>query len=113
MKNNEIMVSVRFESAAISDEMTFLVLKEISLRAFIEAIYYGLKKAEGCEERFELLEQYLKTRKELQVLYNSKGDFDVIDVSEEIEGKSVLDMKLDELGFVTSSCILITTKVMV
>lgn len=113
MKNNEIMVSARFVSNAISEEITFLVLKEITLKAFIESVYYGLKKANNHEELFNLLEEYLKTRKELQVLYNSKGDFNIIDVTEEIDGKSVLDMKLDELGFVTSSCVLFTTEVKV
>ena len=110
MKNNEIMVSVRFECDDISEEISFLVLKDITLKAFIEAIYYGLKKENGREALFSLLIQYLKTRKELQILYNSKGDFNVIDVTEEIDGKNALDMKLDELGFVTSSCVLFTTK---
>lgn len=111
MKNNEIMVSARFTYEGISSEVTFLVLKEITLKAFMEAVYYGLKNAENHEELFELLEDYLKTRKELQVLYNARGDFNVIDVTEEIDGKRVLDMKLDELGFVTSSCVLFTSEV--
>lgn len=111
MKNNEIMVSVRFISGGVSKEITFLVLKEISLKAFIESVYYGLKKTEAYEELFVFLEEYLKTRKELQILYNSKSDFNVIDVTEEIDGKRVLDMQLDELGFVTSSCVLLTMDV--
>jgi len=44
MKNNEIMISVKFESDDFSDELSFLVIKDISLKALIEAIYYGLKK---------------------------------------------------------------------
>jgi len=44
MKNNEIMISVKFESDDFSDELSFLVIKDISLKALIEAIYYGFKK---------------------------------------------------------------------
>lgn len=113
MKNNEIMISVKFENKSVAEEIAFLVLKDITLKAFIESIYYGLKKVYDYEELFELLNTYLKTRKELQVLYNSKGDFNVIDVSEEIDGKRMLDMKLDELGFVTSSCVLFTMEIKV
>lgn len=113
MKNNEIMVSVRFESDELSDEISFLIIKDITLRALIEAIYYGLKKSNEFEKHFELLEKYLKTRKELQVLYNAKGDFSVIDFTSTFAVKdkniSILDKKLDELGFVTSSCLLFTT----
>lgn len=113
MKNNEIMISAKFMSDNISEEISFLVLKDISLKSLIESIYYGLKKAKDCEDMFNLLENYLKTRKELQVLYNSKGDFNIIDFSEEIDGKKVYDMKLDELGFVTSSCVLFTPEIKV
>lgn len=113
MKNNEIMVSAKFESDELSDEISFLIIKDITLRALIEAIYYGLKKSNNFEKHFELLEKYLKTKKELQVLYNAKGDFSVIDftVTFTVKDKniSILDKKLDELGFVTSSCLLFTT----
>lgn len=108
MKNNEIMISAKFESNQIYKEITFLVLKDITLKAFIESIYYGLKKKDNYEKLLIFLEKYLKTRKELQVLYNCKGDFNIIDVTDEIDGKKVLEMKLDELGFVTSSCVLFT-----
>lgn len=108
MKNNEIMVSVRFEDTDIREEITFLILKDITLRAFIESIYYGVKKDQKYEKSFQLLENYLKTRKELQVMYSSKGDFNIIDVTEVMDDVSVLDMKLDDLGFVTSSCVLFT-----
>lgn len=113
MKNNEIMVSVRFQSEVLNEEVTFLLLKDITLKAFIESVYYGLKKDDKHEKAFELLEEYLKTRKELQVLYNAKGEFDIIDVTQEFDGTRVLDMKLDELGLVTSTCILFTTQLTV
>ncbi len=108
MKNNEIMIAAKFVSSNISEEISFLVLKDITLKALIESIYYGVKKDGKRKEVFELLEEYLKTRKEIQVLYNSKGSFNTIDLTDEIEDKKVFDMKLDELGFVTSSCILFT-----
>ena len=108
MKNNEIMISAKFEGEDISDEISFLMLKDITLKALIESIYYGLKKSGSYDAAFELLDRYLRTRKELQVQYSAKGDFNVIDVTAEIEGQRVLDMKLDELGFVTSSRVLFT-----
>lgn len=117
MKNNEIMISARFQSAELSDEISFLIIKDITLRALMEAIYYGLKKSNKFDKHFELLERYLKTRKELQVLYNAKGDFNVIDFTDMLIVKngtdqkvSILDKRLDELGFVTSSTLLITDK---
>lgn len=118
MKNNEIMISAKFESSELSDEISFLVIKDISLQALIEALYYGLKKSEKYEKHFELLDHYLKTHKELQVVYNAKGDFNVIDftecfVSEDKNGKEknrrIFEKRLDELGFVTTSSILFTT----
>lgn len=108
MKNNEIMISAKFESEKISDEIFFLVLKDITLRALIESIYYGLKKSEEYQAHFELVEEYLKTRKELQVQYNSKTEFNVIDFMDEIDDIKIPDKKIDELGFVTSSCVLFT-----
>lgn len=49
MKNNEIMISARFEfdDKSKCQELSFLVLKDITLKAFIEALYYGLKKIPG------------------------------------------------------------------
>ena len=115
MKNNEIMISARFESEELSDEISFLIIKDITLRALLEAIYYGLEKGK-FSKHFELLEWYMKNRKEIQVLYNSKGGFDVIDLSRHVTVKdasgertiSILDKKLDELEFVTSTTLLFT-----
>lgn len=108
MKNNEIMISAKFESEKISDEIFFLVLKDITLKAFIESIYYGLKKSDEYGAHFEFVEEYLKTRKEIQIQYNSKAEFNVIDFMSKIDDTKIIDMKLDELGFVTSSCVLFT-----
>lgn len=113
MKNNEIMISVRFEKKPDKyDEMSFLVLKDISLKNFIEAIYYGLGKNDKDSERFEMFRTYLKTRKELVVLYTAKGNHSIIDITEVYGEKEtkVYDMTLEKLGFVTSSCLLITTE---
>lgn len=119
MKNNEILISARFENKELFDEISFLVIKDITLRSLIEAIYYGLKKSSEFEKCFVLLEEYLKTRKEIQVIYNAKGDFNVIDFTDTFivndeNGKektiNIFDKKLDELGFVTSSSLLFTTE---
>lgn len=108
MKNNEIMISARFESPSLHDEISFLMQKDMSLRVFMESVYYGLKKKIKTEKKYEphfqLLEEYLKSRKELQVLYGSKAEFRVIDFTED----GILERKLDELGMVTSSCALFT-----
>lgn len=120
MKNNEIMISARFEWNGFSDEILFLITKDITLRALIEAIYYGLKKSDRFKKHFQLLEQYLKTRKELQVLYNAKGDFNIIDFTDTVSVKDengkekqikIFDKKLNRLGFVTSSTLLFTDNV--
>ena len=108
MKNNEILVSAKFEGDGLSEEFSFLVLKDITLKALIQAIYYGLKKLDGHEKTFDLLTEYLKTRKELQVLYNSRGDFNVIDFTDTADEQPVYDKALDELGIVTSTCLYFT-----
>lgn len=115
MKNNEIMISARFESKTLTDEVSLLVIKDITVKALIEALYYGLKKP-GFEKHFALLDEYLKTRKEIQVLYSDKEKSRYINFSdtftiEDADGSrtiSVLDKPLDELGIVTSSTLLFT-----
>ncbi len=108
MKNNEILISAKFEGNGVSEELSFLVLKDITLKSLIQAVYYGLKKLDGHEKTFDLLTEYLQTRKEVQVLYNSRGDFNVIDFTETADGKPVYDKALDELGIVTSTCLYFT-----
>jgi len=36
MKNNEIMISVKFESDDFSDELSFLVIKDILLKRLLK-----------------------------------------------------------------------------
>ena len=103
MKNNEIMISVRFENI---QELSFLVIKDITLRSFIESLYYGLAKKKEFSGCYELFVKYIKVRKELVVLYNVYGEHSVIDFTAkgELNGVSVsvYDFPLDKLGFVTS-----------
>lgn len=120
MKNNEILVSVRFEKDTKIREMSFLVIKDISLKALIEAIYFGLKKhmheddrEEGAlctEECYALFDSYIKTHCEIPVLYDSDGKHSVIDFTQKDEkgNKYLYDLSLTELGIVTSSCIYIS-----
>ena len=53
MKNNEIMISARFESPSLHDEISFLMQKDMSLRVFMESVYYGLKKKIKTEKKYE------------------------------------------------------------
>ena len=113
MKNNEIMISTKFEFNNHKTQiLSFLVLKDITLSALIEAIYYGLKKSKEYGDCSELFDEYIRTRKELQVLYTSKGSHSIIDFTQKVkdgeESKRIYDMELFKLGFVTSSCILVT-----
>ena len=136
MKNNEILLSVRFEANNKDRLLTFLVLKDITLKEFIQGVYYGLKnlsnksskKAEETKEAIQgtlslsecsrAFEQYIKTHKDLLVLYTIMGDFARIDISKESvdvfderkRKKQNCDMPLSSLGIVTSSQILITDK---
>lgn len=107
------MISAKFElENEMSHELSFLVLKDITLRALIESIYYGLKKSSEYNDCYELLEEYIQTRKELQVLYTAKGSYNIIDFTKDIicndKKVKVYDVELDKLGFVTSSCVFFT-----
>ena len=116
MKNNEIMISARFEFDDLNktQELSFLVLKDITLKALIEALYYGLKKSREHRECFELLEQYIRTHKEIQVLYTARGSHSIVDFTADMvrdgEKTKIYNARLDQLGFVTSSCILFTVR---
>lgn len=136
MKNNEILLSVRFEVNNKERTLTFLALKDISLKAFVQGVYYGLKnlavqsdKKTGeskkavdstlsigeCAHAFE---KYIKTHRELLVLYTIMGEYAHIDIAAESTDKfderkrkkRNCDMPLSSLGIVTSSQILITEK---
>lgn len=115
MKNNEIMISVQFDFpkdsdkygkfSGITDSLAFLVKDDITLKAFIEGLYYGLHN--NFPEHFVLFEDYIKHRSQLVVNYSRKGKFKVINFEKELLLKKTT---LIELGFVTSSVLIITMK---
>lgn len=89
----------------ITDSLAFLAKDDITLKAFIEGLYYGLHN--NFPEHFILFKDYLKHRKQFVVDYSRKGKFKVINFEEELLSNKVT---LIELGFVTSSVLLITMK---
>lgn len=136
MKNNEILLSVRFEVNDKQRVLTFLALKDISLKAFVQGVYYGLKNLDvqsdkktgesenavqgtlSIGECAHAFEKYIKTHRELLVLYTIMGEYARIDIAAESTDifderkrkKRNCDMPLSSLGIVTSSQILITEK---
>ena len=133
MKNDEILISVSFkkkESETIKERlMSFLVKKDITLKNLIQGIYYGLKKRKKNIEKgqieytekfelsdiecFDLFETFIKTHKQLIILYTINGENKKIDFSSirkdpsDNTDKKVFDFKLTDLGIVTSSVIVI------
>lgn len=112
MKNNEIMVSVQFdfpnddiygELAGTKDSLAFLVKDDITLKAFLEGLYYGLHN--HFISHFLLYKNYIKQRNQIAVNFTRKGKFKVIDCEKELKKAKVT---LTELGFVTSSVLMIT-----
>lgn len=126
MKNNEILISVRFESGDKGRTMSFLVIKDISLRVLIQGLYYGLKKLRSdCHDLselsdadcFRLFDEYIRSHDTLLVFYTIMGRFDQIRITDSVADpldndkiKKVYDLSLSSLGIVTSSQILITDK---
>ena len=97
MKNNELLLSVRFENDG--EEISLLLYKDITLKALLEAIYYGLKVSDS--EHFGLFREYVKTHTEVVVCFRAKKELELTKVSDN------LDKKLYELGIVTTSCLVI------
>lgn len=97
MKNNELLLTVRFQSDNF--ELTLLLNKDITLKALLEVLYYGLKS--NAQTHFEIFKSYTKIYTQLVVLYCAKKELEFVDV------KKNIDKKLYELGIVTTSCILI------
>ncbi len=125
MKNNEILISVSFNQDDRKREMSFLVVKDISLSALIEAIYFGLKKHKdeeinsedvlSNEECFALFDKYIRTHREIVILYNADGKHNVINLAQKCEiedykEKFNYEVPISVLGIVTSSCVYITDK---
>lgn len=112
MKNNEIMVSVQFdfpyddvygELSGTIDSLAFLVKDDITLRAFLEGLYYGLHN--NFTSHFLLYKSYIKQRNQIAVNFTRKCEFKVIDCTKELNNSKVT---LIELGLVTSSVLMIT-----
>ena len=137
MKNNEIMVSARFtdtdENGSIrSRELTFLVLKSITLRELTEGIFYGLRKKArsgfdygkvglSMSECFRIMKEYLKKFTFVNVKYKSIGFTDISNIKQELISRicidynsviekyddrtnvRIFDLTLEELGIVTAS----------
>lgn len=97
MKNNELLLSVKFEKDG--EELSLLLYKDITLKALLEAIYYGLKKNDS--EHFGIFKEYVKSHSEIVVFFRAKKELDLIKVSDN------LDKKLYEVGIVTTSCLVI------
>lgn len=91
MKNNEIMITVRFfdkkDGEEITRDLSFLVLKDKTLREFIEGLYYGLENLKDKPEQecdinlisnkrcFEIFETYLKKYNQLALQYYKKSQY--------------------------------------
>ncbi|MEE3450040.1 MAG: FtsK/SpoIIIE domain-containing protein [Acutalibacteraceae bacterium] len=97
MKNNELLLTISFE--ADGEELMLLLYKDITLKALIETIYYGLKRNDSTH--FEMFKSYVKNHAELVVYYRAKKELEFIDV------KNNMDKKLYELGLVTTSCVIV------
>lgn len=74
MKNNEIMISVQFnfpnddiygEFSGTKDSLAFLVKDDITLKAFLEGLYYGLHN--NFISHFLLYKDYIKHRNQIAV----------------------------------------------
>lgn len=133
MKNNEILVSVKIEDKNLTRTLSFLVIKDTTLKSFIQGVYYGLgkmakKKGDNkgtrtltIQECYSAFERYIKTHKELLVLYTIMGQYAILNINDEsvdeLDEKKTMrknyDMPLSSLGIVTASQILITDKTVV
>lgn len=98
MKNNELLLTVRFEEDG--EELSLLLYKDLTLKALLEAIYYGLKDSDSAH--FKLFKDYVKAHSEIVVYYRAREELKLIPVNE-----SDLDTKLNQLGIVTTSCLVI------
>ena len=97
MKNDELLLTVKFEED--DSEITLLMKKDISLKALIEALYYGLRKNDRIH--FEMFEKYIKRHTHLIIQYCTKDKGEFINV------KGCENEKLCELGIVTTSSVII------
>lgn len=97
MKNNELLLTILFKQDQY--QMSLLMNKDITLRSMLESLYYGLKEHDSIH--FSMFKSYTKKYRELVIQYRAKDELKFISV------KDSLDMKLFELGIVTTSCLII------
>ena len=97
MKNNELLLTVSFQQD--NTELVLLMDKDITLKAMLEALFYGLKQNDRTH--FALFKAYARTHRDLMVLYRAINELSFIDVG------ANADKKLYELGIVTTSCVVI------
>lgn len=112
--------------------LSFLVVKDITLKEFIQGVYYGLKNFNpdesidadttlSIQDCFQAFEQYIKTHCELLILYTIMGEYSKVDITEQSmdvldqqkKVKNNYDLSLSSLGIVTSSEFFITDNDMV
>ena len=110
MKNNEIMITVKFSDNAEENEyiryMSFLVLKDITLGELADGIYYGLKKRKSDDDIkcFKLFESHIKNKNPKFILHYAFKDTDE-NSGGIIDFNAKKNFTLTQLGIVTSTCI--------
>lgn len=98
MKNNELLLTIKFENDG--EELSLLLNKDITLKALLEVIYYGLKQNDKAH--FVIFKKYIKEHSEILVHFRAKKELNVIKVNSE-----TLKTELYKLGIVTTSCVVI------
>lgn len=102
MKNNEILVSVKFNIKNRVQNIVFSCSKRYYFKRFIQGVYYGLKNFNpdesidadttlSIQDCFQAFEQYIKTHCELLILYTIMGEYSKVDITE--QSMDVLDQQ--------------------
>lgn len=89
--------------SGIKNSIAFLMKNDITLKAFLEKLYYGLHN--HFIRHFLLYKNYIKQRNQIAVNFTREDEFKVIDYEKELKNAKVI---LTELGFVTSGVLMIT-----
>ena len=104
MKNDELMLNIIFEED--NYEMMLLMKKDITLKALLEALYYGIKKS-GDARHFEMLRNYFRHHDTLVIRHRSVSGDQLITLRDnnEMDDSNFYPytVTLEELGIVTTS----------
>ena len=104
MKNDELMLNIIFEED--NYEMMLLMKKDITLKALLEALYYGIKKS-GDARHFEMLRNYFRHHDTLVIRHRSVSGDQLITLRDNNEMNDSnfypYTVTLEELGIVTTS----------